>query len=116
MNISHIIKREIDKVGSTVYLKNDNWSSTPFKACIQPLWRKKSSAFGDGHLPFGAVCERYSLFIGPVTHDITAVDSLLYRNEEKYEFVRKTPVIVNDDVIYYTGILKEIKEADYDEY
>ena len=29
---------------------------------------------------------------------------------------RKNAVKINDEVIYYTGILREIKEAEYDEY
>lgn len=40
----------------------------------------------------------------------------LQTSSGKYKFLRKNAVKINDEVIYYTGILREIKEAEYDEY
>lgn len=118
MNSAYIIKNQIDKVGVTSILKEGEWSSMPFKCVVNPLWRKKSSAFDDDATPVGINEARYHLYIGPKTHNILEVgnEAYLQIGDVDYEFIRKNAVKINDNVIYYTGILREIKEAKYDEY
>lgn len=118
MKSTQIIKNQIERSGSTVYLKDGEWTSTPFRACVSCLWRKKSSAFEDNYTQIGANGSQYYLYIGPVGHDITALsdEAVLELDGVKYEFKRKDAVRFCDEIVYYTGILRRIKEAEYEEY
>ena len=118
MNISNIIKRQIDKTGSNAVLSDGNWTSMPFKCFLESLWRRKSSMFDDDVSMIG-VCEgRYYLYIGPLTHDITSLsdEANLIVDGKKFSFMRRNGVKINNEVIYFTGIAREVKEAKYDEY
>lgn len=118
MNLAQIVKKQLEKAGSTVCLKDGEWTSTPFKACVNCLWRKKSSAFEDNYTQIGANGAQYYLYIGPASHDITALSdgALLEFDGVCYEFKRRDAVKFCDEVIYYTGIMRRIKEAEYEEY
>ena len=118
MNSAYIIKNQLDKIGSTAVLKDGDWTSMPFKCTVNPLWRKKSSAFDDNVTEVGTNEARYHLYIGPKTHNIFEIEEsgrLIY-NDVSYKFLRKNAVKINDEIIYYTGILMEVKEAQYNEY
>ena len=118
MNSAYIIKNQFDKIGSTAVLKDGDWTSMPFKCTVSPLWRKKSSAFDDNVTKVGTNKARYHLYIGPKTHNIFEIeeDGRLIYNDISYKFLRKNAVKINDETIYYTGILREVEEAQYDEY
>ena len=118
MNSAYIIKDQLDKIGSTAVLKDGDWTSMPFKCTVSPLWRKKSSAFDDDVTELGTNEARYHLYLGPKTHNVMEIsdNGYLQTSSGKYKFLRKDAVKINDEVIYYTGILREIKEAVYDEY
>lgn len=112
-----IIKNQINKVGRTVCLKDGEWTSVPFKACISHLWRKKSSAFEPDYAQVGKSVYEYYLYIGPCSHNITALsdEAVLELNHEQYEFKCADAVNFGDEVLYYTGILKKLRGADFDE-
>ena len=118
MNSSLIIKKQLEKIGSDAVLKDGSWTSMPFKCSLDSLWRKKSSTFDDNVNMVGINEARYYLFIGPCTHDITALsdNAILSVNGKNYAFLRKNGVDINNQTIYYTGIVREVKEAEYDEY
>lgn len=118
MNNAYIIKRELEKVGNETYLTDGEWTSMPFWAYVYPLWRKKSSAFESLLTEIGAKNDEYYLFIGPKDHNILSLSdcgNVLY-DDNKFAFVRKDSVKVSGEVIYYTGILKKIRESEYVEY
>ena len=112
-----IIKSQLDKAGRTVYLKDGEWRSVPFKACVSHLWRKKTSAFEPEYAQLGRSFSEYYLYIGPYGHDITSLsgDAVLELDGENYAFKHADAVFFGGEVIYYTGILKRIKGADWDE-
>ncbi len=118
MRSAYIIKNHLDKIGITATLNDGQWSSMPFKCTVSPLWRKKSSAFDDSVTSAGINEARYHLYLGPKTHDIFKIgeDGCLKTASGNYKFLRKNAVKINDEIIYFTGILREIKEAEYDEY
>ncbi len=118
MKSAYIIKNQLDKIGITATLNDGEWSSMPFKCTVNPLWRKKSSAFDDSVTSVGVNEARYHLYLGPKTHNILEIsdDGFLQSADGNYKFIRKNAVKINDEVIYYTGILREMKEACYDEY
>ena len=118
MRSAYIIKNQLDKIGVEATLNDGKWKSMPFKCTVSPLWRKKSSAFDDSVTSAGINEARYHLYLGPKTHNILEIgeDGYLKTASGNYKFLRKNAVKINDEVIYYTGSLREIKEVTYDEY
>ena len=126
MNSAYIIKNQLDKIGSTAVLKDGDWTSMPFKCTVSPLWRKKSSAFDDSVTKVGTNKARYHLYkmgkrVNSTDKTKTRIfeieeDGRLIYNDISYKFLRKNAVKINDETIYYTGILREVEEAQYDEY
>lgn len=106
-----LIKKQLDKIGRQVYLRDGEWTSMPFNACISHLWRKKSTRFEDEYTQLGVVSKDYYLYIGPYNHNICELsdESLLLIEGEEFEFKCKDPVCFGDRVIYYTGILRKLK-------
>ncbi len=106
-----IIKNHIDKLGRYAYITDDDWTSMPFKVCINHLWRRKSSLFEPEHTVLGKSQSKYYLYIGPYNHDITVLtdNAVLMIENEKFEFKCADAVYFDDEVIYYTGILRLIE-------
>ena len=106
-----IIKNQIDMTGTTVYIKDGDWTSVPFKACVSHLWRKKSTAFEPDYEMLGKSLIEYYLYIGPYDHDITMLSDdaifMLLRYADAVKF--------NGETIYFTGILKKIKGNEFNE-
>lgn len=117
MNKQHIIRKEIERLGSTVIINDGEWSSVPFKAIIYPLWRKKSSNFEKKLTELGGNLMEYYHYIGSANHSITDLseDALLVYDGEKYEFKHSDKSVVDDQVLYYTGILRKLKEDGNDQ-
>lgn len=117
MNKAHIIRSQLDKAGRTVCLKDGEWKSVPYNACISHLWRKKTSSFEANYGELGKSFYAYYLYIGPYSHDITALsdEAVLELGGEEYEFKCADAVFFNSEVIYYTGILKRLRGADFNE-
>lgn len=118
MKSSFIIKNQLKKIGNQIYLTDGEWISSPFSAYIYPLWRKKSSAFELAYTETGIESKEYYLYIGPCDHDITALsdDAEVIYNDCRFCFLRRDAVKISDETVYYTGILKKIKEGEYVEY
>ena len=114
MNRANIIKRQLEKAGKTICLKDGEWISTPFNACISHLWRKKTSSFEPEYSELGKSSLQYYLYIGPYNHDITALseEAVAEVNGENYEFKCADAVTFAGEVIYYTGILKRLEGLD----
>jgi hypothetical protein len=112
-----LIRNQLNTIGRTVYLKDGDWVSMPFKACITHLWRKKSSSFESEHSELGKTHFEYYLYTGPYDHDITVItdDGVLELDGKKYEFKCADAVSFGDQVVYYTGILKRLRGDEYDE-
>ena len=115
MNKADVIKAQLSKIGSTVYLKDGEWASMPFKASLSRLWRKKSSGFEHILTELGDVGSDYYLYIGPYNHDIRTLSDkgLLLYNGDEYEFKCKDPVTFDDTVLYYSGVLRKLRKGDY---
>lgn len=118
MNKPYIIKKQLEKIGNQIYLTDGDWKSMPFKAYIYPLWRRKSSAFEPVYTEIGAESREYYLYIGPCNHDIMVLSEAgrIVYDDVSFSFTRRDAVKVNDEIIYFTGILKRIKESEYVEY
>lgn len=118
MNEANLIKNQLRAVGNTVYLSLDDWTSMPFKAVVNHLWRKKTSAFTAQPTEIGQVNPQYYLYVGPADHDITALgrDVILLCEDGKYKFRRMDAVRKNNEVLYFTGVLERLEEAEYEEY
>jgi hypothetical protein len=115
LNREYIIRHQIEKLGCTVELIDGEWKSVPFKALISPLWRKKSSNFESNYTELGSAFNEYYLYVGSSNHCITDLsdDALLILGDDKFEFKHKDGVKIDDEVLYYNGILRKLKgEAD----
>lgn len=113
MNKEYIIRHHIEKLGRSVMLCDGNWNSVVFKALISPLWRKKSSNFESVHTELGSCFSEYYLYIGSSNHDITDLsdNAVLTLDGDTYEFKHRDKVIVDDKLMYYTGILRKLTEV-----
>ncbi len=116
MNTRHILQKEIENLGATVIITDGEWSSVPFKAILRPLWRKKSSNFEKKLTELGGSLMEYYQYIGSANHFITDLteDALLIFDGESYEFKHRDKVIANNQVLFYTGILRKLKGDDND--
>lgn len=114
MDKANVIKKQLDKAGRCVYLKDGEWISTPVRAVISHLWRKKSTAFEPKYTELGVSGDEYYLYIGPYNHDITSLtnNAVLLVDNERYGFKRADAVFFGKEVIYYTGILKRFTGDD----
>lgn len=118
MKTSEIIKKQLEKIGNAVSLSDGGVTTQEFKAYIYPLWRRKSSAFEPAYTEVGPESREYYLYIGPSKFDITALSAYgeVLFNGFHFSFTRRDSVKCGNEIIYYTGILKKIKEGEYDEY
>ncbi len=118
MNYGHLIKKQLCKIGVPIYLQDGEWTSMPFHAMINYLWRKKSSSFEPNATPIGLTMQDYYLYIGPKDHDILALsdDALVICGDRKYTFSKRDAVRIDDEVYYYSAILKKVEETEYEEY
>lgn len=117
MNKADIVKNQIEKAGCTVRIRDGGWMSVPFKACISHLWRKKTSSFEPEYTELGKSYFEYYLYIGSYNHDITVLtdDAVLECNGMCFEFKCADAVSFGNKTIYYTGILKRLREVTEDE-
>ncbi len=116
MDKEHIIRKEIEKLGSTVMITDGGRTSVSFKAILYPLWRKKSSNFEKRLTELGGSLMEYYHYIGSANHPITDLseDALLLYDGERYEFKHRDKAVVDNKVLYYTGILRKLKGDDDD--
>ena len=111
MNKEYVIRHHIEKLGRSVILSDGEWNSVVYKALITPLWRKKSSNFENSYTEVGCCFSEYYLYIGSSNHNITDLsdDAILMMDGDSYEFKHRDKVIVDDKLLYYTGILRKLK-------
>lgn len=111
MNKEYVIRHQIEKYGCSVELIDGDWISVPFKALISPLWRKKTSNFEAGFTELGTNLSEYYMYIGSANHNITDLSesAVLRFSDEVFEFKHRDRVTVNDEVLYYMGILRKLK-------
>lgn len=116
-NQAYIIKNQLCRVGNSARLADGDTYSMPFYCTLQQTWRKNKSNFKDKYTPIGTVGTDYYLYIGPFDCDITALsaDGMLLQNGQKYEFLKKEAVYVQNQVLYYTGVVRKIAEGSYAE-
>lgn len=116
MNKEHIIRKQIERVGNTIHIDDGEWKSVPYKAVIIPLWRKKSSNFEKIFTELGYDINEYYLYIGPSSHNILSLseDATVIGSSKKFEFRHRDEVMFDDEVLYYIGIIRLVKEAEYD--
>lgn len=106
-----LIKSQLDKIGSQVYLRDGDWTSMAFNACVSHLWRKKSTDFENDFTELGEVSRDYYLYIGPYNHNICELsdNAALLMDGEKFIFKCRDSVAFGGNVVYYTGILRKLK-------
>lgn len=106
-----LIKSQLDKIGSQVYLCDGDWTSMAFNACISHLWRKKSTDFEPDFTELGEVSKDYYLYIGPYSHNICDLSdsATLLWDGEVFAFKCRDKVVFGGKVVYYTGILRKLK-------
>lgn len=117
MDTQGIIKRQIEKIGSTVELRDGAWSSVPYRAVISPLWRKKSSEFEEKLTELGADISEYYLYIGGADHNITALsdEAVLICGGKAYEFKHGDSRASADRTLYYIGILRKLRGGNFED-
>lgn len=112
MNKAETIKKQLELLGREVRLIDGEWTSMPFKAYISHLWRKKTSNFEAKYTPLGKSFDEYYLYVGPYNHNITLLseEAVVSAGNDKYELKCADAVLFGDDIIYYTCILKRLRE------
>lgn len=78
---------------------------------MSPLWRKKSSNFEARVTELGSNLHEYYLYVGSAEHNICDLsdEAILKSGSDLYEFKHRDVMIINDEVIYYNGILRKLK-------
>lgn len=111
---SEICKKYISRLGNSVKIINADGSEINFFAAVEQTWRKNKSRFEFTSSELGRVRNDYYIYFGPCDVDITALDekAILICDEKEYCFVVSHKVCSNDEVLYYTGVLKRIYRED----
>lgn len=110
MTVNDIIK----VFGRSVFLQGeDGWKSPIFNAFIQPL-RYKNKLYVEGvHTPIGVnKYDNYS-YMGPVSHDITKLDSsfrLVDSDKTKYIIDKSEKIYFGDSPVYIWAVIRKVKE------
>lgn len=109
---AYVIKNQLCRVGSTARLADGDYLSMPFSCTLQQTWRKNKTNFEKSHTPLGLVSTDYYLYIGPFDSDITALSDSgeLIFQDERFQFLKREAVLMGNDVLYYTGVVKKIVE------
>lgn len=117
MNKQNIISRRIEKLGNSVQLIDGEWKSVLFKAVVSPLWRKKSTSFENSYTEIGSGASQYYHYIDGANHDITVLsdNAILKCGESCFEFKHCDKVAVDDEVLYFNGILRKLEGECFDE-
>lgn len=115
MRESILTERQIKKYGITVRGSDSSgWWSEPYKAIIQPLRYKNKMYLESTRTEIGVNEGDYYLYIGPASHDLTALTSECYLHfEEKKCYIEKCEkVYLRDSTIYIWAILKKCVESE----
>lgn len=114
MNRAKKIKAQLKKVGKRVFLADGAWLSTPLWAVVSPRWRYSKSDFENERTEIGVVSDDYFSFVGPFDHDINWLgeNGYLLCDGVKYIFKKKECVKMNDETLFYSGILKRVWEEE----
>lgn len=112
MNREYKVKHGLNKVGSEVYLEDGGWISVPFRAVITPKWKSDKSDFELKETEIGRVRFDYYTYIGPFDHNILVLSdgAFLYSGGNKYIFKKRDAVLLDNKVLYYSGILRKVWE------
>ena len=113
MRSGYIIKNHLDKIGIEATLYDGEWNSMPFKCTVNPLWRKKSSAFDDDVTELGTNEARYHLYVlVRKTHNVMEIsdNGYLETSSGKYKFLRENAVKnKRRGYLLYRHFLREIR-------
>lgn len=112
MKRSHKIKNGLEKVGKKMILGDGEWKSAPFYGVLDKKWKSNKSDFEFHETEIGKVSADYYTYIGPYNHDILALseNACLYADGEKYIFKRRAAEKMNDEIIYYSGVVRKVWE------
>ena len=114
MNRGKKVKNGLKKVGREVFLADGDWSSTPFYAVIEQRWKNNKSDFEFSETEIGRVSADYYTYIGPYNHNILALsdNACLYADGVKYIFRQRDAAKQQNEVLFYSGILRRVWESD----
>lgn len=102
----------IDHVGRTVSLHTpDGWSSPPFRAVIQPLRYKNKMYLEGERTAIGHNHQGYYVYIGPSSHDITALgpNATVKSAGEEYVIDRAEKCWRGDSVTHIWAIIRSME-------
>lgn len=110
------IDKIIQSFGMSVYLKNNaDWKSPVFNAFIQPLRYKNKLYMSGDFTPIGRNPQDVYLYIGPKSHDLTALDSS-YRicdaNANAYMIERAEKIMFKNEIVYIWAIIRKTTEVE----
>ena len=106
------VKRGLERVGKKMILGDGEWRSAPFYGVLDKKWKSNKSDFEFHETEIGKVSADYYTYIGPHNHDILALseDACLYADGEKYIFKRRAAEKMNDEIIYYSAVVRKVWE------
>jgi len=110
------IRRGLRKVGREVFLADGGWVSAPYYAVLEQRWKSNKSNFENRQTEIGFTSADYYTYIGPFDHDIEAVseNGCLYADGVKYIFKKKEKMKMGGELLYFTGVVRRVQEAEYD--
>lgn len=110
------IRRGLRRVGREVFLADGDWVSVPYYAVLEQRWKSNKSNFESRQTEIGYVSADYYTYIGPSDHDIEAVseNGYLYADGVKYIFKKKERVKMENELIYFSGVVRRVRETEYD--
>ncbi|MBQ7740587.1 MAG: hypothetical protein IJT65_05070 [Eubacterium sp.] len=87
---------------------------TELYAVIEQTYKRNKSRFEELSGEIGLYRNDYCFYYGPASFDITSPceDEYILDGEEKYIFIKKERVKVNDTLQYYRAVIKKSREAD----
>ena len=109
---SKMINSYLTMYGNTVRIVQSDGEETFARALIQNAWTRQHLRYDLHAAKPGRYGSRYWLYIGPPSLNILALneDATLHYDNEKYCFVQREAVTINNTVQYYRGILKKAEE------
>lgn len=116
MKKAYKIKKGLQAVGREVLLADGAWHSTPFYAVLEPRWKNDKTDFENKPTEIGKVRADYYTYIGPYDHNTLALsdDACLYADGVKYIFKKREAVKLQNEVLFYSGIVRRVWDEAYD--
>lgn len=113
-NLSKAVMPMIEKYSHSCTITTKNGSVITSRVMAEQLWRRDKVRFEAYPTDIGFNQKNY--IIGIFTLDVTGFgrDDILTLMGTDYYFIKSSAVVVGDEILYYTAVLREAVKGDKD--